>query len=59
MQNGYIVNDKDVDSLTKAIIWQLKNPAEAKKQAFAGKETAINNFSWENNIKKIINLINK
>ena len=53
---GIVVDQGDMDSITKAIDWLKKHPDEAKQMGENGHNAVVTKYNWENEEKKIISL---
>ena len=55
-QTGLLVKPKDVDSLVEAMDYLLNNPDEARAMGQRARKLVIENYTWEKNAEKTINL---
>ncbi|QCH28055.1 glycosyltransferase [Clostridium tyrobutyricum] len=54
--NGFLVNRKDIDSLVNTLDILIKDDRKRNEVGINGKNTVINNFTWDDNAKKVIKL---
>lgn len=57
--NGFLVDRENVDSLESTLETLIKDIKLRNDIGLKGKETVINNFTWDCNAKKVIQLYNK
>jgi len=57
-ETGILVEPKNVDSLVEAIDYLLSNPEKAKKIGETARKLILENYTWTNVVKKIIEIYN-
>lgn len=50
---GLLVDQDNLEEISNAITYLLKNPTESKKMGFAGRKLVIDNYSWRNTALKV------
>lgn len=58
-KTGLLVKPKDVDSLTEALDFLLYNQEEAKAMGVRAQKVILENYTWEKNAKKTIEVYNQ
>lgn len=58
MENGILVEPKNVEDIIKSIEFLIKNNKVAMDIGIKAKETVINNFTWKNSANSILKLYN-
>ena len=58
-KTGLLVKPKDVESLTEALDFLLNNPNEAKTMGERARKVVLENYTWEKNAKKTIEIYNQ
>lgn len=53
------VNPKSIEDISKAITRLIENPEKAKEYAKCSREKVLNDFSWESESKKLVDLYQK
>jgi len=58
-KTGLLVNEGDIEGMTRNMIWILDNPEKAKEIGMAGKENIWKNFNMKKHIKTLDEIIYK
>lgn len=58
-ENGFLVKPRDVDSLLETLDYLLSNPGVAEKVGETARKTVLNNYTWEQNAEKTLQLYNR
>jgi glycosyltransferase involved in cell wall biosynthesis len=57
--NGFLVNYLDIESLTQKILYLVQHPDIREKMGRINRQEILENYDWENSVKKLLALCNK
>lgn len=56
---GIMVDPKNTDQISDAIIWLLRNPDEALRMGRKGREAVLKRYSWDREAQKLLELYSR